>query len=81
MVQHTMKGNLKIYYDEEGDFLELHIGKFREGYFRNLGKGIFERIDNKTGKVTGIAIASFKKRTEGPKELEVTLPMKIELSA
>ena len=76
-----MKGNLKIYYDEEGDFLEIHIGEFEEGYFRNLGGGIFERVNKNTGKITGIAIASFKKRTSGLKELDLTLPMKIELSS
>ena len=36
-----MKGKLNLYYDEEGDFLELHIGEYTEGYFRNLGKGVF----------------------------------------
>jgi len=76
-----MKGNLKIYYDEKGDFLEIHIGKYKEGYFRNLGRGVFERIDKKTGNVTGVAISSFKKRTQGLKQLDVTLPMKIELSS
>jgi len=40
-----MKGNLTVYYDEEGDFLEFHIGKFTEGSFKNLGQGVFERTD------------------------------------
>ncbi len=63
-----MKGELNLYYDEEGDFLEFHIGKYTEGYFKNLGNGIFERKDKKTDKVTGIAIMGFKKRTKGLKE-------------
>jgi molecular chaperone DnaK len=45
-----------------------------------LGDGIFERIDEKTGNVTGIAVMSFKSRTSGLKEVEVTLPMQIELT-
>ena len=76
-----MKGNLNLYYDEEGDFLELHIGGYTEGYFRNLGKGIFERIDKETKKVTGIAIMGFKKRTEGLKDIRVSLPTEIQLSS
>lgn len=75
-----MKENLYVYYDEEGDFLEINMGEYTEGYFRDIGKGISERIDEKTGKVTGIAILGFKKRTEGLKEIKVPLPLKIELS-
>lgn len=71
---------MNIYYDEEGDFLEINIGKYTEGYFRDMGKGISERIDEKTGKVTGIAILDFKKRTENLKELKISLPVKIELT-
>ena len=76
-----MKGNLNLYYDEEGDFLELQIGDYTEGYFRNLGKGVFERIDRKTKKITGIAIMGFKKRTEGLKDIRVSLPTEIQLSS
>mgnify|MGYP001590593456 CR=1 FL=1 len=75
-----MEGNMNIYYDEEGDFLEINIGEYTEGYFRDIGEGISERIDEKTGKVTGIAILDFKKRTENPKELKISLPIKIELT-
>ena len=80
--QHNkMKGKLNLYYDEEGDFLELHIGDYTDGHFRNLGKGVFERIDKKTKKVTGIAIMGFKKRTEGLKDIRVSLPTEIQLSS
>ncbi|MBI4154538.1 DUF2283 domain-containing protein [Candidatus Woesearchaeota archaeon] len=74
-----MKGNMNIYYDKEADFLEINIGDYTEGYFRDLGEGISERIDEKTGKVTGIAIMSFKKRTEKLKDLKIALPIKIEI--
>lgn len=76
-----MKGKLNLYYDEEGDFLEINIGDYSEGYFKNLGDGIFERIDKETEKVTGLAIMSFRKRTEGLKEVQVNLPMEIELTS
>ncbi len=76
-----MKGKLNLYYDEEGDFLEINIGDYAEGYFKNLGDGIFERVDKTTEKVTGLAIMSFRKRTEGLKELQLNLPMGIELTS
>ncbi len=76
-----MKRKLNLYYDEEGDFLELNIGKYTEGFFRNLGNGIFERVDKKTNKVTGVAVMAFRKRTQGLKEIEVSLPLKMQPSS
>ena len=72
---------LNIYYDEEGDFLELCIGSKKGGTFKNLGKGIFKRIDDKTNKITGIAIHGFKKRTKGNKISRLNIPLKLELSS
>lgn len=74
-----MSNELNLYYDEEGDFLELNIGDYTEGNFKNLGNGVFERIDKKTNKVTGIAIHGFRKRTQGLKDVKVSLPVKIQL--
>lgn len=75
-----MKGKLNLYYDEEGDFLEINLGEYTKGYFKNLGKGLFERVDKETGKITGVAIMGFKKRTKNLGEINVSLPMQIELS-
>ena len=79
--QNKMKGNLNIYYDEDGDFLEINIGEYAKGIFKDIGEGISERIDEKTGKVTGIAIMSFRKRTEKLNNLKIKLPLKIEISS
>ncbi|MBI2136030.1 hypothetical protein HYU06_03095 [Candidatus Woesearchaeota archaeon] len=76
-----MKGKLNIYYDEEGDFLELHAGEYKDNSFKNIGDGVFEIIDNKTQGITGIAIHGFKKRTQGLKDIKLTLPLKIELTS
>lgn len=76
-----MKSQLHLYYDEEGDFLEFQVGDYAEGYFKNLGDGIFERVDKQTNRVTGIAIHGFKKRTQGLKEVKLSLPVKMELSS
>lgn len=71
---------LTIYYDEEGDFLEMNTGDSSEGSFKNLGNGIFERIDKKTKKITGIAIHGFRKRTQTQKSVKFSLPIKIQFS-
>ncbi len=76
-----MKNNLNLYYDKEGDFLELSIGKQSEGSFKNLGDGIFKRIDKKTNKIIGVAIMGFKKRTEQTKDLKISLPVNIQITA
>ena len=71
-----MKGKLQIYYDEDGDLLEINKGSFAEGSFKNLGKGIFERRDKKTNEVTGIVIHGFRKRVH---EIhDVKLPVEVE---
>ena len=70
-----------MYYDEEGDFLEINIAEFSEGFFRDVGDGISERVDEKTGKVTGVAVLGFKKRTEQKEDVKINLPVKLEISA
>lgn len=76
-----MKNNLNIHYDEEGDFLEIRIGKPTEAYFEELGNDLFERRDEKTEEIKGFAIFNFKKRTEKLKDVEVALPVKIQLTS
>ena len=76
-----MKGNMHIWYDPEGDFLEIQVGERTEGYFKDVGEGIAERIDEKTGKITGIAILSFKKRAQEQKDVRITLPVTLEITA
>ena len=74
-----MKDKMYLYYDEEGDFLEINIGEYTKGYFRDVGDGLSERKDEKTGKITGVAIMSFRKRTL--KETKISLPFKLKISA
>lgn len=76
-----MKGKMHIHYDKESDFLEIRIGKPVKGYFNDLGNDVFERVEEKTGKVIGIAIFNFKKRTNRLKDIEVATPLEIEISS
>jgi uncharacterized protein YuzE len=64
-------GKMKVWYDKEGDFLEV---MFREakGYMRDIGDDVFERVDEQ-GKVIGIAIFNFSKRDQQPVEVPLDL--------
>ena len=74
-----MKEKISIYHDEEGDFLEISTGDISNCYFDNVGRGIFKIVDKKTKEIKGIAIFSFKKRTQDLQDLKISLPFKIEL--
>ena len=74
-----MNEKLNIHYDEEGDLLEIQIGEPSEAYYEKISDGVFERIDEKTGEIKGIAVFSFKKRTSEDKEINVKLPFKFKL--
>jgi len=65
---------MKIWYDEDGDFLEIGIAQ-QKGYFKDVGNDIWERVTQK-GKVIGFAVLNFKKRIKKQKK-EVILPLKI----
>ncbi len=68
-----MNKELDVYYDEEGDFFEIHVGPYTKGYFDNLGDEIFQCIDEskKDKEVTGVVIICLKARMkEGSLKLE-----------
>lgn len=55
---------MNIYYDDEGDYLEITMGDISNCYFDNLSDGIFQIIDKNTNEIKGISIHSFKERTK-----------------
>lgn len=65
-------GSLNVRYDEEGDFLEVSSGK-KKGYYKDIGNGIFERVDE-DGNTIGFAILNTKKRGER----EISVPFEID---
>jgi len=75
-----MKGPLRIHYDEEGDFLEMAVGKPSECYAEEVKPGIFVRIDEKTKEIKSIGILSFKKRANGIRDIKLDLPLEIDFS-
>lgn len=76
----------EIYYDNEGDFLEISFeDPAKEGTTDEVEEGIFVTKDIGTGRVTDIGILDFKKRvhvlTNILKRFDIELPLKIDISA
>jgi len=74
-----MGDKMNIYYDDEGDFLEITSGDISNCYFDNLNKGIFKIIDKDTKEVRGIAIFNFKSRTKDLEEIKLSLPFEFNI--
>lgn len=74
-----MKEKLSIYYDKEGDLLELNMGPCTEGRFKNLGDGVFQRVDERTKEIKGLVIMGFRKRMRARKDAKSSLPLNIQL--
>lgn len=51
-------GRLSVWFDEEGDFLEITLDH-EEGFFNDLGNGVFERVDEE-GNTIGFAVLNVK---------------------
>ena len=68
-----MKQNkLSIWYDKEGDYLEVNMKKCKETYFHEIKKDYAEIIEIKTQKIVGYAFFNFMKRKN--KAVQLTLP-------
>ncbi len=57
-----MNEEIDFWFDEEGDYLEIHVGPPSHDYFDPIGERVdmWECIDRKTKKVIGFNIISFK---------------------
>jgi len=75
-----MKGPMRVYYDEQGDFLEISIGKPVGCYAEEVEPGVFLRIDEKTKEVKSVGILSFKKRAKDLKDIKLNLPIEVNFS-
>lgn len=76
-----MKEPMRVYYDEEGDFLEISIGKPSECYATEVEPGVFIRKDEKTEEVKSVGILGFKKRSKQLKDIELRLPVEVTFTA
>ena len=71
------KEPVRVWFDPEGDLLEVELGKPRKGFFKDAGDDVFLRVDTK-GNIIGFAILNVTKRPKKSKEVE--LPIKASFS-
>ena len=71
---------MSIYYDEEGDYLDIFIGESKPNYGEDIDKGITLFKDEETDEVSGIGVLNFKKRARNIKEITLKLPVEINFS-
>ncbi len=77
-----MKGHLDIYYDEDGDFLEITISNPPdESYCEDINEDVYLRKDEKTHEVIGIGIMNFKLHTKDLTDILRNAPVKINFEA
>ena len=70
-----MSQKMHIHWDPEGDHLEVRFGKPTPSYYEEVGGDVFERRDEKTGKVVGFAFFNVQKRkTKVLQDIIVDLP-------
>ena len=76
-----MEGQMRIYYDEEGDYLEIFVGNSRPNYGEDVEEDITLFKDEETNEVIGIGILNFKERAKSLNDIELKLPFKINFSS
>jgi uncharacterized protein YuzE len=76
-----MKGQMNIYYDEEGDYLEISIVGAGQTYGEEIGNDITLLKKEGSGEVVGVGILNFKKRTKSLDELKLNLPFEVNFSS
>ena len=69
---------MKFFYDEEGDVLDISIGKPKKAKSQEIGNDVIVRKDSK-GKVVGFTILNFQKRAEVEKGFNVPIEAKFEV--
>ena len=70
---------MRIYYDEEGDFLQIMFTEPREDYGDHITKDIVLFKDEKTDEIIGIGIFNFKKQSHNLNNIIVNLLVKVNL--
>jgi len=76
-----MKGKMNIYYDEEGDYLEIFIANASPTYGEEIGEDITLFKKENSNEVVGIGILNFKKRTKSLRDIKLNLPFEVDFSS
>ena len=66
------KEPVRVWFDPEGDLLEVELGKPRKGFLKDAGDDVFVRVDTK-GSIIGFVILNVTKRPKKAKILKVPI--------
>ena len=72
---------MRLYYDEEGDYLTIFIGDSKPNYGEDVDDDITLFKDERTNEVIGVGILNFKERAKSLNSIELDLPFKVNFSA
>lgn len=75
-----MEGEMSIYYDGEGDYLEIFIEGSSPTYGEEIGDDITLLKKEGTDEVVGVGILNFKKRSKSLNDIKLNLPFKVNFS-
>lgn len=70
-----MNQKMHVYYDNEGDYLEIRFGEPTESTYEKIGPDTFVRIDKKTKEVRGYAVYNVQKGSGT--SIDVQIPVTI----
>jgi len=71
---------MNIYYDEEGDYLEIFIEGSSPTYGEEMGDDITLLKKEGSNEVVGLGILNFRKRTKSLNDIKLNLPFKFKIS-
>jgi uncharacterized protein YuzE len=76
-----MEGQMRVYYDDEGDYLTIFVGDSKPNYGEDIAEGITIFKNNETNEVIGIGILDFREKSKSLNEIELKLPFKVNFSS
>ncbi|HLC31392.1 MAG TPA: hypothetical protein VJK51_01885 [Candidatus Nanoarchaeia archaeon] len=70
-----MNSHMHIYYDKEGDYLEIRFGEPTESTYEKIGSDTFVRVDRKTKEVKGYAVYNVRKGSGASIDIEIPIDL------
>jgi len=65
------KNKISLWYDKDGDYLEITLRKSKDTYFNEIKKDFAEIIDMQTKEIIGYAVFNFMKQKRKQINLEI----------
>ena len=71
---------MNIYYDEDGDYLEIFVESKSPTYGEDIGNDITLFKSETTNEIVGVGIINFKRRAKSLQDIKLNLPFEINFS-